>query len=95
MWNAQSHPIWQKSRLVAFNFASDNQDHMHTFTAKGCEFLGHVRNRREVAGHLSCRVIENVRTNTYFSDKRVPGLSRPATPLPWEGRELTKLKVGG
>jgi len=23
MWNAQSHQIWQKSRLVAFNLASD------------------------------------------------------------------------
>jgi hypothetical protein len=25
MWNAQSHPIWQKSRLVAFNLASDTK----------------------------------------------------------------------
>jgi hypothetical protein len=24
MWNAQSHQIWQKSRPVAFNLASDN-----------------------------------------------------------------------
>jgi len=23
MWNAQSHQIWQKSRPVAFNLASD------------------------------------------------------------------------
>jgi hypothetical protein len=25
MWNAQSHQIWQKSRPVAFNFASDKR----------------------------------------------------------------------
>ena len=25
MWNAQSHPIWQKSRLVAFNLESDKK----------------------------------------------------------------------
>jgi hypothetical protein len=25
MWNAQSHQIWQKSRAVAFNLASDSQ----------------------------------------------------------------------
>jgi hypothetical protein len=76
--------------------ASDNQDHMHTFTAKACEFLGNVRNRREAAGHLFCRVIENVRTNTYFSDKRVyRDLADRRPHFPGEGRELTKLKVGG
>jgi hypothetical protein len=26
MWNAQSHQIWQKSRPVAFNLASDTPD---------------------------------------------------------------------
>jgi len=25
MWNAQSHQIWQKSRPVAFNLASDKE----------------------------------------------------------------------
>jgi hypothetical protein len=29
MWNAQSHQIWQKSRPVAFNLASDSTGHEH------------------------------------------------------------------
>jgi hypothetical protein len=39
MWNAQSHQIWQKSRPVAFNLASDNYTEGICFYASNGELI--------------------------------------------------------
>jgi hypothetical protein len=51
MWNAQSHQIWQKSRPVAFNLASETlgQGVMNLASQpslllkKNCSFVRHLR----------------------------------------------------
>ena len=39
MWNAQSHQIWQKSRPVAFNLASDSKPHSQIALPRSHLFL--------------------------------------------------------
>ena len=69
MWNAQSHQIWQKSRPVAFNLASDTHLFRHQMltylTSKGLTdaqiqlISGHESKKSlEVYQHLSLESVD-------------------------------------
>jgi hypothetical protein len=67
MWNAQSHQIWQKSRPVAFNLASDNGSDEHGFGDTARTVARHVTRNFAAPGGMADvdRVFQIQRVNEF------------------------------
>jgi hypothetical protein len=90
MWNAQSHQIWQKSRPVAFNLASDTASVYRTLTGLGGDHqLGWIGD----AGERTARDFVSVSRKSQSGPRRKAHNSlcrRRAIVPPWKAGGLSR-----